>query len=267
MPMPSSLTASSTNAPGAMPAWTISGASASRRDVRRSARVMVPPDGIASRALTIRFSSTCSTCAGSASTCDTDCGEIEAQLHVGADQAARHARHAADDLVEVERDRLQHLLAAERQQLPRQRGGAIGGVQDLVDLRGHRRIVLDAMRHQLGVAANRGQQVVEVVRDAAGEAADRFHLLRLAQLILELHAIADVVHGREDRALVAELGDRAERFDLDHLAVLADAAHGQLHARHALGIEARQLIDAPARDPARARTSNGDGASISSCCV
>ena len=97
-------------------------------------------------------------------------------------------------------DRLQHLLAAEREQLAGQRGGAIRGVQDLVDLRGHRRILLDAVRHQLGVAANRRQQVVEVVRDAAGEPADRLHLLRLAQLIFELHAIADVVHRGEDRA-------------------------------------------------------------------
>ncbi len=48
----------------------VSGAPGAEHDVARSARWMVPPDGIASRALTIRFSSTCSICAGSASTCE-----------------------------------------------------------------------------------------------------------------------------------------------------------------------------------------------------
>ena len=35
---------------------------------------------------------------------------------------------------------------------------------------------------QVGVAEDGGEHVVEVVRDAAGEPPDRFHLLRLAQL-------------------------------------------------------------------------------------
>ena len=38
-----------------------------------------------------------------------------------------------------------------------------------------------------------GQQVVEVVRDAAGELADRFHLLRLAQRFLGAHALGDLL--------------------------------------------------------------------------
>jgi len=37
----------------------------------------------------------------------------------------------------------------------------------------------------VGVADDRGQQIVEVVRDAAGEAAERVQLLRLPQLLLE----------------------------------------------------------------------------------
>ena len=38
----------------------------------------------------------------------------------------------------------------------------------------------------LGVAADHGQEVVEVVGDAAGEPPDRLELLRLPQLLLEL---------------------------------------------------------------------------------
>ena len=38
-----------------------------------------------------------------------------------------------------------------------------------------------ASLEQLNAAGEHGQQVVEIVRDAAGELAERFHLLRLAQ--------------------------------------------------------------------------------------
>ena len=51
-------------------------------------------------------------------------------------------------------------------------------------------LVLEAVDQELAVAGDRGQEVVEVVRDAAGEAADRLHLLRLAQLRLELAPVA-----------------------------------------------------------------------------
>ena len=47
---------------------------------------------------------------------------------------------------------------------------------------------------ELAVAGDRGQQVVEVVRDAAGEAADRLHLLGLAELRLELLLARQVAH-------------------------------------------------------------------------
>ena len=54
---------------------------------------------------------------------------------------------------------------------------------------------LDLPHQQLGVADDGGEEVVEVVRDAAGELADRLHLLRLTQLLLEalpLGHVADV---------------------------------------------------------------------------
>ena len=50
----------------------------------------------------------------------------------------------------------------------------------------------DVLREQLQVAADHLQQVVEVVRDAAGQLAERLHLLRAAQVLLELLALGDV---------------------------------------------------------------------------
>ena len=45
--------------------------------------------------------------------------------------------------------------------------------------------------HQLERAHDAREQIVEVVRDAAGELPDRFHLLRLAQRLLGLLALGD----------------------------------------------------------------------------
>ena len=53
-----------------------------------------------------------------------------------------------------------------------------------------------------------GQDVVEVVGDAAGELADGFHLLRVAELRLELALTGDVAADAEDRRDLA-VADRA----------------------------------------------------------
>src|SRR5207249_10303289 len=76
------------------------------------------------------------------------------------------------------------LLAAEGQQLPRERAGALRRLVDLERVRAPRIGRLERADEQVGVAADRGQEVVEVVRDPAGQAADRLHLLRLAQLLV-----------------------------------------------------------------------------------
>ncbi len=54
------------------------------------------------------------------------------------------------------------------------------------------RIVREGVDEDLGIAENDGQQIVEVVRDAAGELPDGLHLLRLAQLLLGPALVGDV---------------------------------------------------------------------------
>ena len=90
-----------------------------RRSPSRSSACRRP--GIASRALTTRFRITCSSCPGSAFTRASPEPYARDELDVLADEAAQHAVHVADDLVEVEDLRLQHLLAAEGEQLARER--------------------------------------------------------------------------------------------------------------------------------------------------
>ena len=71
--------------------------------------------------------------------------------------------------------------------------GALGGVLDFDDRRPHLGMVLQLQREELGVAEDDRHDVVEVVRDAAGEPADRLHLLRLPVLFLELGLRAQLV--------------------------------------------------------------------------
>ena len=116
------------------------------------------------------------------------------QLDVLPDQSREHRRQALDDVVELEHARLQHLASAEREQLPGEDGRALGGGRDLVELGLGGAVA--AFEQRLGVAADHGQEVVEVVGDAAGEPPDRLEPLRLAQLLLELLALADVAADR-----------------------------------------------------------------------
>ena len=133
-------------------------------------------------------------------------------------------------VVQIDQLRSQHLLAAEREQLTRQRCGAIRRTCDLLGAiasRVHTFVEVD--QHQLGVAADRREQVVEVVCDATGEPADRFHLLRLAQLLFESLARGHVAARGEDVLWLPVRADdhTADRVEQDPAAIgVADPDRG-----------------------------------------
>ena len=79
---------------------------------------------------------------------------------------------------------LEHLPAAEREELLGERGRALGGLEHLLDVLPQRLVGAQRSQHELPVARDRRKQVVEVVRDAARKPADGLHLLRLDQLLL-----------------------------------------------------------------------------------
>ena len=109
-----------------------------------------------------------------------------------ADRAAQHLDHAVDQLRDVHRGRVQVLLPREGEQALRQRGAALGSLDRAVDQAARRVVVAQPFAQQLQVAEHGRQQVVEIVRDAAGELADRLHLLRLAEGLFELDAVLDL---------------------------------------------------------------------------
>ena len=106
-------------------------------------------------------------------------------LDVLAEERPQHARGVRDEGVEVDDLRLQHLLAAEGEELAHEARGPLGGAHDVLHLAQARVVRVEAPAQQLAVAHDHREQVVEVVGDAAREPADRLHLLRLAQLLLE----------------------------------------------------------------------------------
>ena len=112
--------------------------------------------------------------------------ELGDQLDVLPDQAAQHGLEVGDDAVQVQHLRLEHLPAAERQELAREGGRPDPGAPDLLDFPPHRVAVADSLLQELAVAGDRRQQVVEIVGDAARQPPHRFHLLRLAELLLAL---------------------------------------------------------------------------------
>ena len=103
------------------------------------------------------------------------------ECDVLAQHSTEHGAHAGQHLVEIEHRQVSHLLAAEHQELARELGGPLARPLDLrelvVGLAGR-----NGREQLLAVAQDHRQQIVEVVGDAAGEAAHGLELLSLEEL-------------------------------------------------------------------------------------
>ena len=146
----------------------------------------LPPFGIASRAFTARFTTTCSSCETSAFTGHRSRPCTASSVDLLAEQALQQHREIGQRLAEIEHLRPQGLPPRERQQMPHQARGAVGVLLDLHDVaeRGIGRLV--RVEQEVGRHHDGGEHVVEVVRDAAGKLADRVHLLHLRDLLFQI---------------------------------------------------------------------------------
>ena len=164
---------------------------------------------MASRLLTARLISAVSNCAISAIAKQLVVGNVDVDPDPGADQRADQLRHRLDLGADIEDLRLQRLPAGERQQLSGQLGGALHRLGNRVDVAPAALFRQFAAAQEIGRGADDGQQIVEIVRDAAGQLPDGFHLLRLAQRFLALAALGDVDgfrHRADDRAVLIAQG-------------------------------------------------------------
>ena len=154
--------------------------------------VSVPPSGMASRALTARLSRASSIWLGSAEAGGRPAGRSKVDFDGRADRAAQQISHAAHQLGEIGRPRLSAWRRAKASRRCVSGGAALGALRGAVDQAFRDGIVRQPLAQKLEIAQHRGQQVVEVVRHAAGELADRFQLLQLAQLVLGAVALGDL---------------------------------------------------------------------------
>ena len=94
-------------------------------------------------------------------------GEIDDERDILRNEAFEHASHFGDNRVQADDPRLQHLLAAEREELTRERGGAPPSFGDLLDLAFRSRCSFPRQQ-EFAIAEDGGQEIVEVVDDTAG---------------------------------------------------------------------------------------------------
>src|SRR5271170_290735 len=168
-------------------------------------------------------------------------GEAGGEFHVFPDERAQEALHVFDDGVDVDDLEFEKLLAAESKKLAGKRSSAVGGLLNGFRLNVQRISGSELVEENLGVAADHHEQIVEVVSDAAGETADGFHFLGLAELVFEDAALGDVFgDGFEDFGGMIFTGHGAATdADSDGCAILAFPA--DFKTVHAAG--AAEFVD------------------------
>ena len=118
-----------------------------------------------------------------------------------ADEPFDERSHLADHIGQLQDFRTQRLLTREGEQLPRQRGRAVRVCANLLDVV----IVAVARRmtqqHKVARADDRGQHVVEVMRNAACKLAHGLHLGRLRHLAFELRLFRGIGKAEKHRRL------------------------------------------------------------------
>ena len=136
--------------------------------------------GMASRALTARFSSASSSWCGSTLAGGRRSAPGSRSAPGPTERCSRSSRPRTRAGRSTGRGWI--LPPGEGEQALGQRGAALGRLDGARDQAGDGGLVRQPLAEQVEVGQHRHQQVVEVVRHAAGELAHRLHLLRLEQL-------------------------------------------------------------------------------------
>ena len=153
-------------------------------------------------------------------------GEDRPEHDLLAERPLQEIADAGDQGVGVDRLRSERLPAGERKKPRGQRAGALDALQRQVfrpfdprpgwSLRQKGELSVDGVE----AAEHEGQEIVEVVCDAAGELAERLHLLRLAQLFLEPPPFRDVAGADHHPTRLAFAGRDRCRDGFDRAAFL-----------------------------------------------
>ena len=137
-----------------------------------------------------------------------------------------------DELVDVDRLHLQRMLAGIGEQPLHQSRGALRRLARGIEQAPHPLVAFgDAPQRKIDIAEDGGEEIVEVVRDAAGQPADRFHLLRLPQGALGQFAPRDFLHELRMRDRSARSVRRNATRLMPNNAIVAGIPNMQM-ARH-----------------------------------
>src|SRR6266550_4648677 len=110
------------------------------------------------------------------------CGKTVGHRDFGAEGSVYELRDVADELVEIEVLDVHGIRVPEGEELARHVGGLFGGLPDPRDVSAGPAVGVDLVCRRARVVEDDSEQVVEVVRNTRGEAAETFEPTRLVQL-------------------------------------------------------------------------------------
>ncbi len=99
------------------------------------------------------------------------CRQRRGELDIGTEDAAQQAHRVHHDIGEIDEAGLRGVRPREGEHLLRDDGGPLGGATDLQQIFVGLLALVGGGQQQVGVAEDRRELIVEIVRDAAGQAA------------------------------------------------------------------------------------------------
>ena len=133
---------------------------------------------------------------------------VDADLHPLAHEPVQQMREVRQNAARIERLEFQRLLAREGEKLADESRRALGVLADLLEIGPVGIVPAASDAQEVAMARDRGEEVVEVMRDPARELADRLHLLALHELRLERLELGRVVQHRDGAQAVRGLDAR-----------------------------------------------------------
>ena len=155
--------------------------------------------------------------------------EFGDDLNARPQRAPQHLENTVDQRGDMDSTRLQLLPPRKGEQAMGQRGASLGALNRPVDQTQQLGVLRDVFAENFEVAENRHQHVVEIVRDAARELAQRFDLVHLVHL------------RQRGLALAGPFFDPSLEFPVGLFQLRGSFFHPQLK----LGIELLQLAAFP----------------------
>ena len=131
--------------------------------------------------------------------------EYRFDLDLLAERPLQELRDIDDQLVDVGLLRLKWLLAGECQEMLGEIRAARGRIVDHPRDGRKLRLVLHGIGQNLDRAGDDGEEVIEIMRDAAGELADGFHFLGLPDPLLGRDLVGEIAHEPVEQEAVARL--------------------------------------------------------------